>query len=144
MCFVFLTLYRNYKTTKINTLQFHFYIILCLNLWANLIYRIFFLIAFFCTNFLFVFLISFILFFFHSTREIKPNQNDIGRKVKVKTSIPRQSNIPTNNNATLNKRDSSSSSSSSNYLDTSSNLNSWIHLENSMCLLYKLFCNQQQ
>ncbi|XP_031638993.1 RNA polymerase II elongation factor ELL2 [Contarinia nasturtii] len=63
------------------------------------------------------------------TREIKPNQTDIGRKVKVKTSIQRLSNIPTNNNATLNKRDSSSSSSSSNYVDSSSNPNSWIQLE---------------
>ncbi|XP_055316484.1 RNA polymerase II elongation factor Ell isoform X2 [Sitodiplosis mosellana] len=63
------------------------------------------------------------------TREIKPNQTGIGRqvKVKVKTSIPRLSNIPTNNNATLNKRDSSSSSSSSNYIDSSSNPNSWIN-----------------
>lgn len=55
-----------------------------------------------------------------STREIKPNQTDIGRKVKVKTSINRLSNIPTNN-ATLNKRDFSSSS---NYVDSSINLNS--------------------
>lgn len=63
----------------------------------------------------------------NSTREIKPNQTDIGRKVKVKTSIQRLSNIPTNNNATLNKRDSSSSSSLSNYFDSSVNSNSWIN-----------------
>lgn len=63
------------------------------------------------------------VFFYYSTREIKPNQTDIGRKVKVKTSIHRLSNIP-NNNATLNKRDSissSSSSSSSTFVDSSSN-----------------------
>lgn len=73
-------------------------------------------------------------FISHSTREIKPNQTDIGRKVKVKTSMQRLSNIPTNNNATLNKRDSSWSSSSSNYVDSSSNPSSWINqLETSKC-----------
>lgn len=55
------------------------------------------------------------MFFFSShssTREIKPNQTDIGRKVKVKPSINRLSNIPNSN--TLNKRDSSSTSNSLN------------------------------
>ncbi|XP_037024926.1 RNA polymerase II elongation factor ELL2 isoform X2 [Bradysia coprophila] len=46
------------------------------------------------------------------TREIKPNQTDIGRKVKVKSSINRLSNIPSS--STLNKRDSSSASNSLN------------------------------
>lgn len=58
------------------------------------------------------------------TREIKPNQTDIGRKVKVKPSMNRLSNIPNNN--ILNKRDSISSSSS--FVNSSSNsLNSNIN-----------------
>lgn len=62
---------------------------------------------------------QFRLFARFSTREIKPNQTDIGRKVKVKTIHHRFSNIPNN---TLNKRDSTtSSSSSSSFVNSSSN-----------------------
>ncbi|KAJ6646750.1 RNA polymerase II elongation factor Ell [Pseudolycoriella hygida] len=46
------------------------------------------------------------------TREIKPNQTDIGRKVKVKHAVNRLSNIPNSN--TINKRDSSAPSNSIN------------------------------
>ena len=63
--------------------------------------------------------------FFFSTREIKPNQTDIGRKVKVKPSINRLSNIPNNN--TLNKRDSISSSTTSFVNSSSNSLNSNIN-----------------
>lgn len=62
-------------------------------------------------------LIPYYYFFSLSTREIKPNQTDIGRKVKVKPSMNRLSNIPNNN--ILNKRDSISSSSS--FVNSSSN-----------------------
>lgn len=41
------------------------------------------------------------------TREIKPNQTDIGRKVKLKTTTTRISNIPPSSNSVLSKRDSS-------------------------------------
>ncbi|XP_058463810.1 RNA polymerase II elongation factor Ell isoform X2 [Malaya genurostris] len=46
------------------------------------------------------------------TREIKPNQNDIGRKVKLKNPTARISNIPSSNTV-LSKRDSLHSSSNS-------------------------------
>lgn len=61
-----------------------------------------------------------IFLFIYSTREIKPNQTDIGRKVKLKTSFQRLPNIPNNN--IINKRDSALNNSNINSL-SSTNLN---------------------
>lgn len=58
--------------------------------------------------------------FLYSTREIKPNQTDIGRKVKLKNSFQRLPNIPNNN--IINKRDSALNNSNINSL-SSTNLN---------------------
>lgn len=55
------------------------------------------------------------------TREIKPNQTDIGRKVKLKNSTTRISNIPSSNSV-LSKRDSLHSSSN-NYSSSNNNNN---------------------
>lgn len=55
------------------------------------------------------------------TREIKPNQTDIGRKVKLKNPTTRISNIPSSNSH-LSKRDSLHSSSNS-YNSSSNNIN---------------------
>ncbi|XP_053688421.1 RNA polymerase II elongation factor Ell-like isoform X2 [Sabethes cyaneus] len=55
------------------------------------------------------------------TREIKPNQTDIGRKVKLKTPSARISNIPSSN-PVLSKRDSLHSSSN-NYSNSAVNSN---------------------
>uniref|UniRef100_A0A182Q236 RNA polymerase II elongation factor ELL N-terminal domain-containing protein n=1 Tax=Anopheles farauti TaxID=69004 RepID=A0A182Q236_9DIPT len=68
------------------------------------------------------------------TREIKPNQTDIGRKVKLKTPVIR--NIPNNNAAVVNKRDSiysnnSTSSVAANQLTSNSSLNSYNNLATS-------------
>lgn len=56
------------------------------------------------------------------TREIKPNQTDIGRKVKLKNTTTRISNIPSSNSV-LSKRDSLHSSSN-NYSSNNNNNNS--------------------
>lgn len=56
------------------------------------------------------------------TREIKPNQTDIGRKVKLKNPTTRISNIPSSNSL-LSKRDSLHSSSN-NYSSANNNNNS--------------------
>lgn len=66
------------------------------------------------------------------TREIKPNQTDIGRKVKLKN--PTIRNIPSSNPAVVNKRDSiynnntvnKTSSASANQLSSNNNLNSYV------------------
>lgn len=66
------------------------------------------------------------------TREIKPNQTDIGRKVKLKTTTTRISNIPPSSNSVLSKRDSSnntynnhsSSTTNNNHISSSNNNNS--------------------
>lgn len=66
------------------------------------------------------------------TREIKPNQTDIGRKVKLKNPTTRISNIPPSSNSVLSKRDSSnntynnhsSSTTNNNHISNSSNNNS--------------------
>ncbi|XP_065090112.1 RNA polymerase II elongation factor ELL isoform X3 [Ochlerotatus camptorhynchus] len=55
------------------------------------------------------------------TREIKPNQTDIGRKVKLKNTTTRISNIPSSNSV-LSKRDSLHSSSN-NYSSNNNNNN---------------------
>lgn len=67
------------------------------------------------------------------TREIKPNQTDIGRKVKLKTTTTRISNIPPSSNSVLSKRDSSnntynnhssSTTNNNNHISSSNNNNS--------------------
>ncbi|XP_055628113.1 RNA polymerase II elongation factor Ell isoform X2 [Toxorhynchites rutilus septentrionalis] len=56
------------------------------------------------------------------TREIKPNQTDIGRKVKLKNPTGRISNIPSNNTV-LSKRDSLHGSNHNSYNGSSNNNN---------------------
>uniref|UniRef100_A0A182NNF8 OCEL domain-containing protein n=1 Tax=Anopheles dirus TaxID=7168 RepID=A0A182NNF8_9DIPT len=71
------------------------------------------------------------------TREIKPNQTDIGRKVKLKT--PAIRNIPNSNAAVVNKRDSmysnnsvnKTSSVAANQLSSNNSLNSYNNLATS-------------
>lgn len=62
------------------------------------------------------------------TREIKPNQTDIGRKVKLKNATTRISNIPSSNSV-LSKRDSLHSSSN-NYISNNNNNNNSNHNNN--------------
>lgn len=57
------------------------------------------------------------------TREIKPNQTDIGRKVKLKNPT-RISNIPPSSNSVLSKRDSSNNTYNNHNSNTTSNNNS--------------------
>lgn len=55
------------------------------------------------------------------TREIKPNQTDIGRKVKLKNPTTRISNIPPSSNSVLSKRDSSNNTyNNNNHINSSS------------------------
>lgn len=57
------------------------------------------------------------------TREIKPNQTDIGRKVKLKTTTTRISNIPPSSNSVLSKRDSSNNTYNNHSSSTTNNNN---------------------
>lgn len=61
------------------------------------------------------------------TREIKPNQTDIGRKVKLKNPTTRISNIPPSSNSVLSKRDSSNNT----YNNHSSSTTNNNHISNS-------------
>lgn len=63
------------------------------------------------------------------TREIKPNQTDIGRKVKLKNPTTRISNIPSSNSL-LSKRDSLHSSSNNYSSSTTNNNNNSNHNNN--------------
>lgn len=62
------------------------------------------------------------------TREIKPNQTDIGRKVKLKNPTTRISNIPPSSNSVLSKRDSSNNTYNNHSSSTTNNNN---HISNS-------------
>lgn len=55
------------------------------------------------------------------TREIKPNQTDIGRKVKLKNPTTRISNIPPSSNSVLSKRDSSNNTYNNHSSSTTNN-----------------------
>lgn len=64
------------------------------------------------------------------TREIKPNQTDIGRKVKLKTTTTRINNIPPSSNSVLSKRDSSNNTYNNHSSSTTNSNNNHISSSN--------------